>query len=99
MSGTKAAFVFVHGGWVCSSIWRLVVSLLEAGGHVARALDLPGSAAYGQAPLAYDKRPIDAGAFATEPSPKANITQEERTQAAVCSRGNGARDTRTGGSR
>ena len=83
MSGTKAAFVFVHGGWVCSSIWRLVVPLLEAGGHVARALDLPGSAAYGQAPLAYDKRPIDAGAFATEPSPKANITQEERTQAAV----------------
>jgi len=63
MSGTKAAFVFVHGGWVCSSIWGRVVSLLEAGGHVARALDLPGSAVYGQAPLAYDKRPLDAGCF------------------------------------
>jgi hypothetical protein len=42
MPGTKSAFVFVHGGFVCKSIWRLVIPLLEARGHVARALDLPG---------------------------------------------------------
>src|SRR5258708_39458696 len=83
MPSTKPAFIFVHGGFVCKSIWRLVIPLLEARGHVARALDLPGSGAYNKVPQAYDKRPFDAEAFATEPSPKANITQEERTQAVV----------------
>jgi pimeloyl-ACP methyl ester carboxylesterase len=83
MPATKPAFVFVHGGFVCKSIWRLVIPLLEARGHVARALDLPGSAAHAKVPVAYGKRPLDAKAFATEPSPKANITQEERTQAVV----------------
>lgn len=83
MPGTKPAFVFVHGGFVCKSIWRLVTPLLEARGHVVRTLDLPGSGAYANVPVAYGKRPLDAITFATEPSPKANITQEERTQAVV----------------
>src|SRR5258708_34174192 len=80
MPSTKPAFIFVHGGFVCKSIWRLVIPLLEARGHVARALDLPGSGAHAKVPVAYWKRPLDAKTFATEPSPKANITQEERTQ-------------------
>ena len=81
--GGKPAFVLVHGGFVCKSIWRLVMPLLEARGHVVRALDLPGSSAHAEVPVAYGKRPLDAKAFATEPSPKAHITQEERTQAVV----------------
>ena len=29
MSSAKPAFIFVHGGWVDSSIWRLVIPLLK----------------------------------------------------------------------
>jgi pimeloyl-ACP methyl ester carboxylesterase len=69
MRRDKPAFIFVHGGFVDGSIWQLVISRLEAHDHVAQALDLPGSGA--------------SAAFATEPSPNANVTQEERTQAVV----------------
>jgi pimeloyl-ACP methyl ester carboxylesterase len=93
MSDTKPAFIFVHGGWVDHSIWRLVIAILEARGHVARALDLPGSGAYAKVPLAYGKRPLDTAAFATERSPNATVTQEERTQAVVSLAGETARET------
>ena len=93
MLGTKSAFVFVHGGWVDNSIWQLVIPLLEARGHVARALDLPGSGADAKVPLAYGKRPLEAAAFATEPSPNANVTQEERTRAVVSLVAETARET------
>ena len=83
MPGTKPAFIFVHGGWVDNSIWRSVISLLEARGRTARALDLPGSGAFAKAPISYGRRPLDAAAFATEPSPNAAVTQKERTQAVV----------------
>jgi pimeloyl-ACP methyl ester carboxylesterase len=83
MSKTKPAVIFVHGSWVDGSIWRPVISVLEAHGHVARAIDLPGSGASAKEPTAYGKRPLDAVAFATEPSPNADVTQEERTQAVV----------------
>jgi pimeloyl-ACP methyl ester carboxylesterase len=83
MSSTKPAIVFVHGGFVDNSIWQPVIQLLEAHDHVARALDLPGAGAYTKLPLAYGKRPLDAAAFAAEPSPNASVTQEERTQAVV----------------
>ena len=62
----KPAIIFVHGGFVCQSIWQPVIPLLEARGHVARALDLPGSGAYARVPLAFGKRPLDAAAFAAE---------------------------------
>jgi pimeloyl-ACP methyl ester carboxylesterase len=93
MPGTKPAFIFVHGGWVDNSIWRSVISLLEARGHVARALDLPGSGAYAKAPISYGRRPLDTAAFATEPSPNAAVTQEERTQAIVALAEETARET------
>jgi pimeloyl-ACP methyl ester carboxylesterase len=93
MPGTKPAFIFVHGAWVDNSIWRLVIPLLEARGHVARALDLPGSGAYAKVPLAYGKRPLDAAAFATEPSPNATVTQKVRTQAVVALAEETARET------
>jgi hypothetical protein len=83
MRRDKPAFIFVHGGFVDGSIWQLVISRLEAQDHVAQALDLLGSGVSAKAPLAYGKRPLDAAAFATEPSPNANVTQEERTQTVV----------------
>ncbi len=93
MPGTKPAFIFVHGGWVDSSIWRLVIPLLEARGHVARALDLPGSGPYAKVPPSYHTRPLDAAAFATERSPTTDVTQEERTHAVVTLAEKTARET------
>jgi pimeloyl-ACP methyl ester carboxylesterase len=92
MPDTKPAFIFVHGGWVDSSIWRYVIPLLEAHGHVARALDLPGSGRRAKTPLAFGKRPLDAAAFATEPSPN-TVEQNERTQAVVALVEGTARET------
>jgi pimeloyl-ACP methyl ester carboxylesterase len=93
MPGAKPAFIFVHGGWVDNSIWRSVISLLEARGHIARALDLPGSGAFAKAPISYGRRPLDAAVFATEPSPNAAVTQKERTQAVVALAEETARET------
>ena len=83
MSRTKPAFVFVHGSWHSAASWQKVIPILEARGHVARALDLPGAGIHSKAPKAYGERPLDLAAFATEPSPIAGVTQEERTQAVV----------------
>ncbi|MBR0692695.1 alpha/beta hydrolase [Bradyrhizobium lablabi] len=83
MPSPKPAFILVHGAWVDGSIWQRVIPLLEAQGHVARSLDLPGSGASAKVPIAYHKRPLDVLAFATEPSPNAAVSQEERTRAVV----------------
>src|SRR5262249_11496128 len=83
MSDTKPAFVFVHGGWVGGGIWQPVIRLLEERDYVGRALDLPGCGVHAKSPQAYSRRPLNAEAFATEPSPVADVTQEERTAAVV----------------
>lgn len=83
MSATKAAFVLIHGGWHSQSVWSKVTPILEAHGFMALTLDLPGAGANAVAPKSLGLRPFDAAAFATEPSPVAGVTQEERTQAVV----------------
>ncbi len=92
MPSAKPAFIFVHGGWVDSSIWRLVIPLLEARGHIARAVDLPGSGPRAKVPLAFGKRPFDAAAFATETSPN-DVDQNDRTKAVVALVEETARET------
>jgi pimeloyl-ACP methyl ester carboxylesterase len=83
MSNMTHAFVFVHGAWHDAATWRLVTSLLEERSHVVRALDLPGAGRNAKAPRAYDHRPLDMAAFAIEPSPNADVSQEDRTRAVV----------------
>lgn len=83
MSTSKAAFVLVHGGWHNHSAWDSVTPLLETHGFAALTLDLPGAGVHAIAPRALDLRPFDPAAFATERSPMAGVTQEERTQAVV----------------
>jgi len=83
VSNTSPAFVFVHGAWHDASTWRLVTPLLEARGHVVEALDLPGAGGNAKAPRAYRRRPLDMAAFAIEPSPNADVNQEDRTRAVV----------------
>ncbi len=83
MSNTSPAFVFVHGAWHDAATWRLVTPLLEARGHIVRSLDLPGAGRNANAPSAYGRRPLDLAAFAIEPSPNADVSQEDRTRAVV----------------
>lgn len=75
------AFLFVHGAWHCSIHWGLVVEHLTALGHVAVAIDLPGSglkAAYPQANLSNDP-----AALQTEPSALRGIGLDDYADAAV----------------
>jgi hypothetical protein len=81
MLNTSSAFVFVHGPWRMR--WYLVAALFEVRGHVVRALDLAGAGRNAIAPRTYGRRPLDPAAFATEPSPNAHVTQQERTRAVV----------------
>jgi pimeloyl-ACP methyl ester carboxylesterase len=83
MSQSKPGFIFVHGAWHNAGTWKHVIPRLEAEGYVARALDLPGAGANAKLPVAYSRRPLDAAAFASEPSPNAGVTQEERTRAVI----------------
>jgi len=83
MSIPKAAFVLVHGGWHNRSSWDRVTPILKAEGFAALTLDLPGAGGNAIAPISLGHRPFDPAAFATEPSPVAGVTQEERTQAVV----------------
>ena len=79
----KPTFVLVHGYWHNSQCWAQVQAGLEDQGFAARSLDLPGAGANAQNPRSYSKRPLDHALFATEPSPNASVTQEDRTAAVV----------------
>ncbi len=83
MSKRKAAYVLVHGGWHDRSVWDKVTPVLEAQGHAALTLDLPGAGANTIAPRSLGVRPFDLAAFAAESSPVAGVTQEERTRAVI----------------
>lgn len=77
----KPAFVFVHGAWHSGATWAKVAPLLEAVGHSVFSPDLPGAGKHAKSPSALDADPFNPVAFATEPSPNARVTQEERTAA------------------
>jgi hypothetical protein len=80
MSSARPPFVLIHGAWYNAATWRAVVPLLETRGYMARALDLPGTGANAKLPISYQHRPLDAKAFATEPSPN-TATQQQCTRA------------------
>lgn len=71
--GEKTAFVLVHGSWHGAWSWGLVTPHIEAAGHIAIAIDLPGHGLKARNPISFAQRPLDAEAFATEPSHLANI--------------------------
>lgn len=86
-------FVLIHGAWHGAATWSAVVPLLEARGHRAWAIDLPGSGADARSPASYVRRPLDPAAFAAEPSPVAGLTQAERTAAVVAAIEDAARQS------
>ncbi len=79
----RAAFVFVHGAWHGAATWDEVVRELEGRGHGSIAIDLPGAGANAAEPRSFRQRPLDLATFATEPSPNAAVTQQERTAAVI----------------
>ncbi len=83
MSTKHPAFIFVHGFWHGAGTWTHVTAGLAGKGFAARAIDLPGAGAKAHMPASYFARPLDAAAFASEPSPNAGVTQEERTRAVI----------------
>lgn len=83
MSKSNAAFVFVHGAWHNHATWDRVVPILNGLGFATETLDLPGAGVNARAPASFRRRPFDAAAFASEPSPNAGVTQEERTDAVI----------------
>lgn len=74
-------FLFVHGAWHSSAHWNDIVGRLVAAGHRAFAIDLPGSGINAAYPQSYLRN--DFAAFATEPSPIANIGLADYTNAVV----------------
>ncbi|MEM8862098.1 MAG: alpha/beta fold hydrolase [Chloroflexota bacterium] len=75
------AFVFVHGAWHNKETWIKVIERLEAKGYGGIAIDLPGAGEHAKIPQSFSNRPLDPAAFASEPSPNAGTTQEERNSA------------------
>lgn len=79
----KTGFVLVHGFWHDHHTWDEVAPRLEAAGHPVTVLDLPGAGAYAKLPESYLQRPLDAARYATERSPNAAVTQQERSTAVI----------------
>ncbi|MCI5074320.1 alpha/beta hydrolase [Oricola sp.] len=80
---SRPGFVFVHGAWHNHNTWDHVIERLSARDLLTHALDLPGAGLDAKMPKSYFERPLDAQAFATEPSPNAGVTQAERTEHVV----------------
>ena len=78
ISSKTIGFVFVHGAWHDQHTWDAVLPLLHAQGYTAQAFDLPGAGSKEGRPASFYRRPLDPVAFATEPSPVAGVTQDER---------------------
>lgn len=77
------SFVFVHGAWHNHNTWDRVVARLQPLGHACTALDLAGAGVHAQRPRSNFQRPLDARAFAAEPSPNAGVTQAQRNEAVI----------------
>ena len=79
----RKGYVFIHGAWHNSGTWSELKPRLEKEGHVFNAVDLPGAGPHAFQPDSLTRRPFDRDAFATEPSPNADITQRMRTDAVI----------------
>ena len=79
----RPAFVLIHGSWHGAWTWSEMTPLLAKAGYASVAIDLPGAGTRTRFPQSFLKRPLDKAAFATEKSPVAGITQEDRTKAAI----------------
>ena len=77
------AFVFIHGAWHNHHTWDKVIAGLAERGYASVAIDLPGAGVNAARPASFEQRPLDAAAFASEPSPNAGVSQAQRNEAAI----------------
>lgn len=82
-SSGRPVFVLIHGSWHGAWTWSEMTPLLAKAGYASVAIDLPGAGTRARIPQSFLKRPLDKAAFATETSPVAGVTQEDRTKAAI----------------
>jgi len=75
--------ILIHGAWHGAQCWSQLEPLLTAKGLIVHSLDLPGAGSEAKSPSSFRNRPLNASAFASEPSPNAGVTQAERTQAVI----------------
>lgn len=66
--------MLVHGAWHGAWAWSLVTPLVAAAGRRPVAVDIEGHGLAARLPASALARPFDAGAYATEPSPHADVT-------------------------
>ena len=71
-SSSRTTFILAHGSWHGAWCWGRVTLHLMAAGHSVIAVDFPGHGLDAKFPKAYAD-PLDAEAFATEPSVIADI--------------------------
>ncbi|MBD1548703.1 alpha/beta fold hydrolase [Roseibium aggregatum] len=83
MAEQSTGIVFIHGAWHNHETWDYVLPFLKARGIVTTVFDMPGAGVNAKLPASFLKRPLDKQAFATEPSPNAGVTQDERTEFVV----------------
>lgn len=69
------AFLLVHGAWHGAWCFADVVAALEAAGHPARAIDLPGHGADARIPASFEA--YDPAGLAREPSQAAGLTIDD----------------------
>ena len=69
----KTAFILAHGSWHGAWCWGLVEPRLNLAGFLSIPIDLPGHGLNAVTPKSFRTRPLDAGAFATEPSALAGV--------------------------
>ncbi|AIP44567.1 alpha/beta hydrolase [Burkholderia pseudomallei] len=76
-ASSSLPFVLVHGAWHGAWAYERVIPALAAHGHAAVARDLPAHGVNARFPASFAKRPLDAAAFASEPSPVAGTTLDD----------------------
>jgi len=79
----KRAVVLVHGAWFGAWAYAGVAPRLAAQGITAVAIDLPGHGLAAAFPSSYFQRPLDPVAFATEPSPVAQVSVANHVNAVL----------------
>ena len=64
----KTGFLLLHGSWHGAWAWTEVARHLNLAGYPTLAIDFPGHGLDAILPQSFTARPLDAGAFASEPS-------------------------------